>query len=214
MLLTLALALACTHEQQEVLDPFPQALAAYDEGVALLDAGQTRGAVEAFERALAADPRGAELWLWKGRALASAGDLEGAIGAATEALALRPGWGLALYNRACWRSRAGSLEAAVRDLGQALETGEVGRLQAAADADLDPLRASPETRDRVPARALPALLSGEPESVFIGSDWTLNLMSSTPRGAALGVQWAGPHPGGLVPARVVGAGRSRRPPGV
>jgi hypothetical protein len=193
----------CGPQEQPVLDPYPTALAAYDAGRQALERGEVSGAVQALQQAVEADPRSPELQLWLGRAQAAANDPVSAVASATLALGLRPGWGLALYNRACWRVQVGELALAVDDLEAALATGDVGRLQAAADPDLDPLRAHASFSARVPAKGLPLLLQGAPESVFLGSDWTLTLYAAHPRGKALSVAWQGPGPPGLVLRRVV-----------
>jgi hypothetical protein len=202
--LILALALgACGGDEVEVLDPYPSALAAYDAGVAALEAGDPERAVVALTQAVAADPRSPELPLWLGRAHAARGDYGSAVEAASAALMLQPSWGLARYNRACWRVRGGDLAAGYTDLVAALATNEVGVLQAGSDPDLAPLRADPRFSDRVPAATLPVLLEAGPESVFLSSDWTVTLLVAHPSGETPGVRWDGPAPPGLALRRVV-----------
>ncbi len=155
-------------------DPLRQSLDAYQEGLAHLEAGRTERAAAAFRAALEANPQAAEVQLWLGRALAAQGDLDGAIAAATEALEQRGAWGIAHYNRACWRARAGRLELAALDLSVALKDPDLDRLAIAADPDLDPLRADPRYRDRVPARALPAQVEAVGDPLFLGAIWSLH----------------------------------------
>ncbi len=193
----------CGTAEQAVLDPFPSALAAYEAGVLALEDGRPAQAVQALEQAVQADPRSPELQLWLGRARAAAGNAPGAVQAASAALALRSGWGLALYNRACWRVGAGELEAAVVDLEAALRTGEVGALTAGADPDLAALRQDPRFADRVPGASLPVLLEGGPESVFQGSDWTATLFVRHPVGERPEIVWQGASPPGLTLRRVI-----------
>ncbi len=182
LLLALALAAGCAPD-----NPLKISLDAYEDGVAALEAGRNAEAAADFRAALAATPRSAELQLWLGRALAADGDYEGAIAAATAALELRGTWSLAHYNRACWRVRSGDLESAALDLSIALEDGDLDRLSVAADTDLDPLRADPRYRSRVPARQLPAAVEAPAEPVFLGSEWQVRLAATTPPGAPLEV---------------------------
>jgi hypothetical protein len=124
-----------------------------------------------LEEAIRADPRSAELWLSKGHSLASLGRYEEAISAAAMALQLRPGWHDAYYDRACWESLNGNLERAALDLQYALEEGGIDRLTAAADSDLDPLRADSRFSDLLPDKALPADVHADAEALFLGSEW-------------------------------------------
>lgn len=167
------------------------ALAAHDEGRALLDGGDPAGAARAFARAVELDPGSAELELWRGRALAAAGDLPGAIDATSAALRKRPKDGVALYNRACYRARLGEVEKALIDLDAALATGEVSPQRAARDPDLQALRDDPRTRDRAPRPTLRCAAELPPEPVFVGAPLTLTVRAAFERGAALGVAQRG-----------------------
>ena len=183
--------------------PGAVALKEYDQGVARLEAGDALAAAAAFEAALAADPRSGELHLWLGRARAASGDLPGAIEAATRSLEIKKIWAPAHYNRACWRARAGDLELAAADLAVALDAGELDLLAVASDTDLDPLRADPRYRDRVPARALPASLEALAEPVFLGAEWSVTLSASVRPDEDLRVSFDGALPPEMVPARVI-----------
>lgn len=180
-----------------------QALAAHDEGRALLDGGDPAGAAAAFARAAALDPGSAELELWRARALAAAGDLPGAIDAASAALRLRPKDGVALYNRACYRARLGEVEKALIDLDAALLTGAVTPQRAARDPDLQALRDDPRTRDRAPRPTLRCAAELPSEPVFIGAPLTLTVRAAHERGAPLGVSQRGEGAGALTLSRAL-----------
>lgn len=156
------------------LDPQREALAAYARGVDALEGGDAPAAVVQFGEALQLDPT-PELHLWRARALAAAGDLDGAVAGADAALEMRPDSALARYNRGCWRLRQGLTELAWGDIQAALASGQLDPLAVAQDPDLDPLRADPRFADRVPAAALPAVLSVDAGPRFLRDDWVLRV---------------------------------------
>lgn len=205
MWLTLALlAVGCgSRAAPEGLVRLRDALDAWDRGVLALDAGRPLDALTAFEEAALGLPDSPELWLWRGKARADAGDMAGAVQAADEALRLHPGWGLALYDRGCWRTRQGRLADASDDVLAALATGEVDLLVAAADPDLDPLRAEPSLAGRVPPRRLPAVVRGPAEPVVVGDRALLTWEVRQPAGAELRLHLTGGLPSALRPVRGV-----------
>ena len=138
-----------------------------------LESGDLESALSSIQAALALRPQSPELWLSQGHVYAEMERFDEAIDAASQALSRRPGWPDAHFDRACWESRAGRFRRAASDLQIALDAGGSFRLSAAADSDLDPLREHPDFGGLLPEKALPAEVSSDPRSYFLGSDWTL-----------------------------------------
>jgi arylsulfatase A-like enzyme/Flp pilus assembly protein TadD len=93
----------------------------HERALALSAAGQARAALEAEDRALAADPRLAEAHTHRGTLLADAGDMDGALRAFGEALRLDPNDAEALADRGNVLRAVGRREEAARDYRQGIE---------------------------------------------------------------------------------------------
>ena len=150
------------------------ALEAWKDAEQHRKAGDYLSALEDVERALEKDTRSPELWLSKGHVLAGLQRFDEAIAAASRALEFREGWSDAYYDRACWYSRAGEVERAAADLAIALSEGGIDRLTAAADPDLEALRADERFSSIIPDRYLPADVQADERSFFLGSDWEVH----------------------------------------
>ena len=131
------------------LEDMHAALEAWRDAETHRKAGDYLSALEDMERALEKDDRSPELWLSTGHVLAGLQRFDEAIAAASRALELRVGWSDAYYDRACWYARAGQIERAASDLAIALSEGGIDRLTAAADPDLEALRADERFSSRV-----------------------------------------------------------------
>lgn len=186
--------LACTGADPQ-LDPLKEALTAYDEGRAALDAGQTEAAVDAMTRATESDPRSPELWLWLGKAHADDGDLIAAIRAADKALGLDPDLLEARYDRACWKSRFGDLEGAAQDLSVAAQDARLDPFHVATDPDLDALRDDPTYGHVVAKPVLPTRVDGPSEPSFLGSEVVVTIGALHPDALTAEFVLAGPPPG-------------------
>lgn len=169
--------LACSSgsDAPERMQGLQEALELWRSSEEYREQGQLEASWGALEKALLADAQSPELWLSAGHALAELGRLEEAIQHAGKAIALRPNWHAAHYDRACWFSRMGALERGVEDLVFALGAGGIDLLTAAADKDLDPIRADGRFAGLLPEKALPADLSADDQAYFLGSEWGIEL---------------------------------------
>lgn len=89
-------------------------------GNALRTAGDTAGALDAFEKAVEANPYDAGAWNDRGIARLAAGDVEGALASFAKATALDPGATAPLQNAGRLRRLTGDLDGAVRDTAAAI----------------------------------------------------------------------------------------------
>ena len=169
--------LACSSgpDAPERMQGLQEALELWRSSEEYREQGQLEASWSALEKALLADDQSPELWLSAGHALAALGRLEEAIQYAGKAIALRPNWHAAHYDRACWLSRTGALEQGVEDLVFALGEGGIDLLTAAADNDLDPIRADARFSDLLPEKALPSEITADEKSYFLGSEWSVEL---------------------------------------
>lgn len=197
------LALLAVGCDDPALEPFSASLDAYDDGREALEAGRPADAVPAFVAARAHDPGSVALRLWEAKALADAGKLEEADARLSELVHADPSVGIAWYNRAAYRARAGRLPEAAADLSQALTLGARSALEAADDPDFAPALAHPAFAGILPAQPLEATVTGPDGAVFVGSRYTLEFTISALPTAELSVERAGGDPGCLRPVRVV-----------
>lgn len=196
----LALLTAC---DDPALEPYEASLAAYEAGQAALAAGDPAAAATRFAEARGHDPKSVPLRLWEAKALADAGRLDEADARLTELLASDPTVGIAWYNRAAWRARAGRMEDAASDLRRAFELRVRSPLEAADDPDFAAARAHPAFAGVLPPQPLEATLRGPDGAVFVGSRFPLELATVALASAELTLTRAGPDPGCLALARVV-----------
>ncbi len=198
-MLAFTVLVACSDPK---LAPFKEGLAAYDEGRAALDGGDPARAVERFAAARATDPESVPLALWEAKALADAGQL-GAADVRLSALVDAHGeLGVAWYNRAAYRARAGRMGEAASDLTRALALGARSPLEAAADPDFEAARAHPAFAGVLPAQPLEATITGA-ESVFIGSRYPLVVTVTTLPNASPTLRRSGQDPGCLRLQRIL-----------
>lgn len=99
------------------------------EGDARADRGDHRGAIAAYDSALALDPGCARARASRGAALGRLGNDAEQVIAQTEALRDAPGYAYACMTRASARLRLGDLRGAVQDCDRALELIETGPLE-------------------------------------------------------------------------------------
>ena len=199
-LLAPCLLAACT---DPALRPYQQALTAYDQGRADLDAGRPAEAALRFQEARALDPRSPTLPLWQARALAADHRLPEADATLTELIRAHPDLGVAWYNRAAYRARAGRAVESAQDLSRAIELKETSALRAAADPDFAPLRDDPAFRGVLPRQPLLAAVQGPEGAVFIGSRFTLTFRLMSLPELRPTLQIAQPEIGCLEAARLV-----------
>jgi len=84
-------------------------------GVDRMEAGDARGALPFFDRALKLNPKGAEIYVQRGYARAQLRDYKGAIADQSEALRLKPTLAEAFANRGTSRYRLGDRKGARED---------------------------------------------------------------------------------------------------
>ncbi len=177
--------------------PFSEALASYEAGRTRLTAGDPTGAATAFAEARARDAQSPALVLWEAKAHADAGDLPAALSLLDTLLDAQPELGLARYNRAAYRARAGRLAEAASDLNVALRAEVASPYGAAADPDFAPHRADPAFSGLLPA--LPALgrVTGPDGAVWIGSKLEVKVVIESLTTSPLALRREGPDPGCL-----------------
>lgn len=198
--MTLLALLGCA---DEAMKPYAQALDAYEEGAAALDAGRPADAVEAFARARKADPRSASLVLWEAKALADAGRLADADAALSALIREEPTLAQAWYNRAAWRVRAGRVDEAAVDLKEALRLGARSAIQAAADPDFAAVRGQGPFAALLPPAPLVALAKAPEGAVFVQSDLPIDVYVEALPDAELALTRLAGDPGCLRLARIV-----------
>ncbi len=192
--------LAC---KDPAMAPYREALSEWEEGKAALEAGKSEDALSRFAAARTKDPHSASLRLWEAKALAAAGRYAEADTKVTELIRDQPDLGVAWYNRAAWRVRAGRPLEAAQDLQKALELGEGSRLQAAADPDFVAVRTRPEFASFLPDRTLLVELKGPEGAVFVQSRLELVLRLVSLPGVDPTFRREGPDPACLRLERVV-----------
>jgi hypothetical protein len=173
-MMLLLLACSSAPDAPETMQGIKEALGHWRKAEAHRLVGEFEPAWNELEKALLVDTQSPELWLSAGHVLAELGRLEEAIAYAGKSIELRPMWHNAHYDRACWLSLAGRLEEAAEALRIALGEGGIDLLTAAADADLDPLRLDPRFADLLPEKALPAEVSADEKTYFMGSEWAID----------------------------------------
>jgi hypothetical protein len=186
----LALFLSC---KDPALAPYQEALSAYDRGVAALEAGEPEKAIAAFAKAQASDPRNPLLKLWQAKALAKAERFEEADAMLTGLIKEQPDIGIAWYNRASYRVRAGRLMESAQDLQKAIELKVCSSLEAARDPDFAPHRKAPEFRGILPETLIVANIKGPEGSLFVGSRFELELQVLSLPDEPLKLQMPDPH---------------------
>ena len=102
--------------------------------------------VRAFEQLLELDPGSVSAWVGLGWCRKRTGRLDLALEAMERLLAVHPTEGIGLYNLACYSALAGDAERAVKLLERAVAAEEEFREHARSEADLDPIRGTPEFR--------------------------------------------------------------------
>ena len=155
-----------------------RAIEAFEAGQAALDAGDAKGAVEAFDRALDDAPGDGLLLGWKAQAVAAQGDLSTALTLAAQGSAARPGVPELKLLHAALLVRSGDVPGAGAVLARV--RGGVDWQAVAEDPDFAPVRDHPSMAI-LPSEALEATLKGPTGSVFWGSTVELTL---TARGDA------------------------------
>jgi hypothetical protein len=162
--------MACRTTDPE-LDSRRTALDAWQEGVAALDRKDPAAATAAFDRALAARPDDALLMAWKAKAAADAGDLDEAVLQVSLALAEDETLAAARYDRAAWRARKGDVDAAAKDLADAIASGVIRTPRDILDdPDFATALQDPAFAAVVPPDPLRVSIHGPDGAVFLGSD--------------------------------------------
>ncbi|HNH46954.1 MAG TPA: tetratricopeptide repeat protein [Myxococcota bacterium] len=192
--------LAC---KDPAMAPYREALSQWEAGKLSLEQGKPEDALAHFVAAREKDPASASLRLWEAKALAAAGRYAEADQRVTELIRDQPDLGVAWYNRAAWRVRAGRTLEAAQDLQKALELGEGSRLQAAADPDFVAVRTKPEFASFLPDRTLLVEMKGPEGAVFVQSRLELVLRLVSLPGVDPILRREGPDPGCARLERVV-----------
>ena len=177
-------ACGCRDEQ---LEPFRQAVDAFDDGVELLEAQDPEGAREAFDRALEHRPEDVLLLAWKARAVAETGDFKAAIGMLEHVNSERPDLVEARYNKAAYLARSGEVERAAAELRLVLDGGAANADQVREDADFQPWLEHPAFAF-LPAANLVVSAEIPEKSVFWGSDASVTLSVTGARGGVVFAQ--------------------------
>ncbi len=185
------------------LERYSVALAAWEDGRAEGAAGRPLEAARAFAAARAKDPENVALRLWEAKALADAGALSDADAGLGELLQAGPNIGIAWYNRAAYRARAGRFNESAADLTRALALGALSPLEAAADPDFFVARTHPAFVGILPLQPLEASVRGPEGAVFLGSRVPVELTLVTLPSARLTLVRAGDDPGCLGVSRVL-----------
>ncbi len=157
-----------------------QAAAAWDDGKAALDVGDSAAAVDAFVRAEALDPDSPNLVAWHARAVEAGGDAAAALAVIDQGLERFPDDPDLRFNRAALRARLGELDGAAADLHVLISAGVVSPEEAAVDEDLVLLRTRPELAALVPGPVLAVDLHGEAGSVLLGEEFRAELYVDLP----------------------------------
>ncbi|MCB9779165.1 MAG: tetratricopeptide repeat protein [Alphaproteobacteria bacterium] len=186
-----------------VLDDQVAAAAAWDQGQALLEAGDAAAAADAFARAAALDPASPSLLAWRARALERAGDLLGALAVLDEGVERFPDDLDLRFNRAALRARDGDLDGAARDLEAARECCGLLPEVAGADPDLALLRADPRHAGLVLPPGPVVMARGEEGSVLLGEPYEVELLVAHGAELSLGLESMGQASGLLTRERVV-----------
>lgn len=189
--------------KDEALAPYVRAVDAWEEGRDALAAGRPADAADAFARARKADDRSSALGLWEAKALADAGRLPEADAVLSALVRSEPNLGAAWYNRAAYRVRAGRMEEAAADLGEALRRKVRSPLEAAADPDFAPALGHPAFAALLPSAPLQADAVAPEGSVFVGSDLNVEVRVAALPDADLALQHVGVDPGCVRLVRVV-----------
>lgn len=167
------LALGCQRADPDLV-AVRDAVGAWEEGVALLDAGEPTAAREAFERAHETrdDPM---LLAWEAKAAAYEGDLDGAVALLDQALAEAPDLAEARYNRAAYKARRGDpVEEVAADLARAVEQGAVTPASVLDDPDFAHLLDDPAMHF-LPESKLRIAVEAPTSTVFWGSEFSVRL---------------------------------------
>ncbi len=98
VLLALALSALAVRAQETTDDPETEAIALFNKGQDAHEAGDLKGAIALYEKALKLIPNFPEAELQRGNAYQSLGDFEPAESSFRRALSLRPEWSLAMAN--------------------------------------------------------------------------------------------------------------------
>lgn len=183
------------------LGDLPDALDAWNDGMAHYGEGEFGEAAEDFSRAAELDPASPSLAGWHATALARTGDLRGAVAHTDAFLASHPGDPSLVYNRACWLVALGDLARAEQDLALILEGRPDLAARAAEDPDLAPVRAL--ALRFVAVEPLAVSVHAETGPVLLGSTWELTLEVEVPANHDLGVAYEGPEANVFAPVRVV-----------
>lgn len=192
--------LACT---DPALEPLQQSLSAYEKGKTALAAGHHAEAQTQFDAALQKDPQSNALVLWKAKAYADAGDWGQADAVITQLIQQHPQLGIAWYNRAAWRARAGHPVEAAQDLGKALELGASTPLRAAADPDFMPYLSHPAFATVLPPAPVVAKIQGPEGAVFVGSRFDITFTIRSLPEIPISIHRQGSDPGCLKLLKVI-----------
>lgn len=171
--LVLLLLLAGCHHADPQLVAVRDAIAAWQQGVDALKAGDPKAAQAHFEAARALRPGDPLLEAWEAKALADRGDLEGAIGLLDDALSHSPNLAEARYNRAAYAARLGRPEEQVaEDLERALADGARSPRDVLQDPDFAPILGHPAF-DFLPSHALTVGVEAPESTVFWGTEFSV-----------------------------------------
>lgn len=200
-LLFLGMLQACGGDPE--LDPFRDALSAYDAGRAALDEGDHAGAIAAFDEAAAADPASPSLQVWRAQAREAAGQEVEALAVYEEAIARFPRHVALRYNRASLAARRGDVDRAAKDLRFLYARDLLDPMEVGEDPDFAALVEDPDTTLLVPRPQVWLDPKVEEGAVILGASWTLQITVETPRGPAPSITDMGQAPGLLRHLRTV-----------
>jgi tetratricopeptide (TPR) repeat protein len=113
------------------------------EGEALRALGRWQESLAAFQMVADREPKRLEAWLGMGWCLKRLGRLDEAIETLRQGLEASPREPILLYNLACYHSLAGSVQAAIEHLTNAISIDDRYRDLTGAEPDFDPIRQDP-----------------------------------------------------------------------
>lgn len=179
------------------------ALDAYDEGRAAMATGAPEVAVEAFERAVAADPESPTLAAWEARALREAGRESEALTRLSAGLKRFPNSSAIRYDRAALRARAGDVSGASDDLRWLYANEAANPVQVGEDPDFASLQADASARLLVPSAQVEASVTAASSSVLVGDRFGLDFTIVSRTGAPVLVRPASEDGTALKVVRIV-----------
>lgn len=152
-----------------------EALQAWEEGVAALEAGDPAEARERFAEAREHRPDDVLLAAWEAKAIADAGAPAAAVTMLDPVITARPDFAEARYNRAAYKARLGiDAEEVAADLRQAIEDGARRSREVLDDPDFAAYLDEPAF-DFLPENALSIAVEAPESPVFWGSEFDVRL---------------------------------------